>query len=180
LTLAKRLVELHGGDIEVFSAGPGCGSQFTVRLPTVMPPAAAARLNDQRDDAVPIQDQPRRVLVVEDNIDSAESLAMLLGLAEHEVEVAHDGPSALDIAANFKPEVVILDVGLPGLDGFEVARRLRQQPGLQRVQIVGVSGYGHEEYRNNAHDAGFDRYLTKPVDYEVLRESINGGAHPPD
>jgi PAS domain S-box-containing protein len=178
LALVKGLVEMHGGTVSASSEGPGRGSEFTVRLPlaaraekAVAPPAAA----DAR------AGYPRRILVVEDNRDSAESLSMLLTLAGHEVRVAHDGASAIAAARDYRPQVILLDIGLPGMDGFEAARRLRGEPGLDGTLLVAMTGYGQAQDRQRSKSAGFDRHLTKPVEpgvlYGLLREP--GGVKDP-
>ncbi|HEX8200300.1 MAG TPA: ATP-binding protein, partial [Isosphaeraceae bacterium] len=170
LALVKSLVERHGGTITATSAGPGRGSEFTVRLPrgarTVpeRPPAS-----DPRDTASAHRPpRPRRVLVVDDQVDAARSLARLLKGWGHEVHVAHDGPSALDAVEAQGPEVVLLDVGLPGMDGHEVARRLRGRPG-DGLRLVALTGYGQEEDRLRSQAAGFDDHLVKPVDPDDLK-----------
>ena len=112
----------------------------------------------------------QRVLIVDDNVDSAESLAVLLRQSGHEVRTTHDGPSALDLTSSYRPEVVLLDIGLPGMDGYEVARRLKQQPGMQAVSLAAVTGYGQEEDRRRSREAGFDYHLVKPVDLAALQE----------
>ena len=189
LTVVQRLVELHGGSVEAHSAGLGQGSELVVRLP-VSPPASTApeRHGDAGDRIVvgpvlsPAAVPPRRVLVVDDNVDSAESLALLLRLKGHEVEIAHDGPAALEKAGSFHPEVVLLDIGLPGLDGYQVASRLRQRRRTARALLVALTGYGQEEDQRLAREAGFDHHLTKPVDllviYELLARAPSVAAEP--
>jgi CheY-like chemotaxis protein len=179
LTVVHRLVELHGGSVEVHSAGLGQGSEFVVRLP-VSPPASTEpeRHGDAEDRIVvgsvlsPVAVPPRRVLVVDDNVDTAESLAVLLRLKGHEVETAHDGPAALAKAGSFHPEVVLLDIGLPGLDGYQVASRLRRRRRTARALLVALTGYGQEEDQHLAREAGFDHHLTKPVDLLVIYELL--------
>jgi signal transduction histidine kinase len=168
LALVRGLVELHGGSVAAFSHGPGTGSELVVRLPLAageQPPSAreAGRL------ALGIEavQRPLRILVVDDNVDGAQSLALLLGLVGHEVRVVHDGPEALKAAAEHRPDVVLLDIRLPGgMDGFEVARRLRAQPGRQGAALVALTGHGGEEQR--AREAGFSAYFVKPVDLPAL------------
>ena len=165
LTLVQRLVKLHGGSIQARSEGLGHGAQFIVRLPILaeapppapLPPAPAAR------------DIPRRILIVDDNTDSARSLAILQTRRGHITQTAFTGPDAVTAAAEFLPEVVLLDIGLPGMDGFEVARQIRAMPALSKVFIIAMSGYGRDEDRAEAKLAGFDEYLVKPVDLEQLR-----------
>jgi CheY-like chemotaxis protein len=165
LTLVHKLVELHGGRVEAFSAGPSRGSEFVVHLPALAEPQqqpanGAARTPDKR--------RLCRVLVVDDNADAARSLSMLLEMNGHEVHTCHDGPSALRAAEAFGPEVVLLDIGLPGMDGFEVARRLREQTVPQQPLLVALSGYGQAEDQRRSREAGFDHHLVKPADPEVL------------
>jgi PAS domain S-box-containing protein len=167
LTLVRKLVELHGGSVEAHSQGPDQGSEFVVRLPAA---SRALPLNSP-DGARAVGDaatQCRRVLLVEDRRDVADSLALLLGARGHEVRVAYDGPEALEAAGAFRPDAVLLDIGLPGLDGLEVARRLRQEPGLEGVLLVTLSGYGTEEDHRRSRESGCDAHLVKPVDPDVL------------
>ena len=164
LTLVQRLVKLHGGSIEARSDGPGRGAEFIVRLP-ILAQAPAATAPTPR----PAQETPRRILIVDDNTDSARSLAALQKRRGHETHTAFTGPDALTAAAGFLPEVMLLDIGLPGMDGFEVARQIRGMPALRGVFIIAMSGYGREEDRLEAKQAGFDEYLVKPVDLDQLR-----------
>jgi CheY-like chemotaxis protein/anti-sigma regulatory factor (Ser/Thr protein kinase) len=179
LALVRGLVELHGGTVEVNSAGVGQGSEFTVRLP-LAPPArrSSGRPDDaSEDDETPAL--PRRVLVVDDNIDAAETLAMLLRIKGHEVHCAHDGPAALELAAAVSPEFVLLDIGMPGMDGYEVARRLRADATLARVMLVAITGYGQEEDRVRSRAAGFDDHFVKPLNPHALREILGRRPHAP-
>jgi signal transduction histidine kinase/ActR/RegA family two-component response regulator len=165
LTLVRSLVEMHGGTVEARSAGADRGAEFVVRLPA--PQAAAApRQSRGADRTAPAA--ALRVLVVDDNHDAAASLASLLGLWGHQVAVAHDGAHALETARAFTPDVVLLDIGLPGIDGYEVARRLRREAGLPRPVLIALSGYGQETDRHRGRDAGFDEHLVKPVDPDVI------------
>jgi PAS domain S-box-containing protein len=168
LTLVKRLAELHGGSVSAFSAGPGRGSEFTVRLPGAAGGPAPSAAPEAAGAAAP----GRRVLVVDDNVDAADTLALLLRLAGHEVRVAYDGPSALGLAAEFRPQVVLLDLGMPVMDGYEVARRLRRQPGLGGVVLVALTGWGQEEERRLSRAAGIDHHLVKPIEPEKLHEVL--------
>jgi signal transduction histidine kinase/ActR/RegA family two-component response regulator len=170
LSLVKSLTEMHGGRVEAHSAGPGQGSEFVVRwpLPTEATPASAPAPLEE----TPATERAVRVLIVDDNKDAAESLTMLLRLWGHEVAVAHDGPAALRAAAGQRPEVALLDIGLPGMDGYELARQLRQQPGLGRTVLVAVTGWGQEEDRRRSAEAGFDHHLTKPVELAALQELL--------
>jgi two-component system CheB/CheR fusion protein len=166
LALARGLVQLHGGSLEAFSGGPGKGSEFVVRLPALPDaPAPERPTPEARPPAVP----PRRVLVVDDDVDAAESLAAVLRLRGHEVAVAHDAAAALDLARRRPPQVALLDLGLPaGVDGCELARRLRREPGLGGVLLVALTGWGREEDRRRALGAGFDDFAVKPVGAEAL------------
>jgi PAS domain S-box-containing protein len=167
LTLARSLVEMHGGTLTAFSEGLGRGSEFVVWLPIRREPVASPDPEGGAGERKGGR-QGRRVLVVDDNRDSAESIALLAEIWGHEVRTALDGPSALDIAAAYRPEVILLDIGLPGMDGYEVARQLRQRQGGDPV-LVAMTGYGMEEDRRRSREAGFDHHLVKPVDPEGLR-----------
>jgi CheY-like chemotaxis protein len=170
LTLVKNLMELHHGTVEAHSPGLGQGSEFVVRLPLSARGAEAEKPAD--DQALPQQPSGRRVLVVDDNRDAADSLAALLRLQGHEVRVAHGGPAALELAKDYRPELVFLDIGMPRMDGYEVARRLRQQPGLGDVCLVALTGWGQEEDRRRGKEAGFDYHLTKPAEPAVVQQLL--------
>jgi CheY-like chemotaxis protein len=171
LTLVKRLVAMHGGTVEARSRGVGQGSQFIVRLPVTAVAHAPARSADsakgEKDAAT-----SRRILVADDNIDAAESMAMLLELAGHDVRVVHDGLAAVKVTETFRPEIVLLDIGMPTLNGYEAARRIRDLDPNGKVRLVAVSGYAQEEDRIQSKAAGFDLHLVKPVDTRRLREFI--------
>jgi two-component system CheB/CheR fusion protein len=167
LTLVRRLVELHGGQVEARSGGIGQGSQFTVRLPVAQQAAAPS----PSADSAPAPSEPlarRRILVVDDNTDTAESLAVLLEFEGHEVRTASDGSEALEAAKAFRPDIVLLDIGLPGLSGLEVAARLRALPELNISLLAAISGYGQEEDRSRSRAAGFDEHLVKPLELPQL------------
>ena len=168
LTIARRIVELHGGTLRASSEGLGKGSLFEVRLPA----ALGAATGEPAPAAVMAPAPRRRVLVVDDNRDSADSMAILLRAMGHEVEKAYDGPAALELAARQRPEVVLLDIGLPGMDGYEVARALRSAPGGADLTLIAVTGYGQEEDRVRSLEAGFDRHLVKPVEPKELEEEM--------
>ena len=171
LTVARRLVELHGGSIDARSEGPGRGAEFIVRLP-VLPPAPR---DENAPDSVVAPGTAvgtSRVLLVEDNHDAAESLSLLLELLGHRVRVAHDGVAAIEAASASAPDVMLIDIGLPGMDGYEVARRVRREPTLQRVVLVALTGYGREEDKERSLASGFDHHLVKPVDPESLGDLI--------
>jgi signal transduction histidine kinase len=175
LTLVRNLVEMHGGTVRAFSEGPGRGTEIVVRLPLsserrrpadVDAPAARAK-----------REVRRRVLVVDDNRDAADSFGMLLELIGADVRVVHDGATALRALEEFAPTIVVLDIGMPGMDGYEVARRIRQQPRGSAVTLVALTGWGQEEDRRRCRMAGFDHHLTKPVDidvFETLMSSLDG------
>jgi len=166
LTIVRQLVELHGGRVAAWSAGIGKGSEFTIQLPRARPAAEPpARARPAADDRAA---RPLRILVVEDNEDTAESLTTILELWGHEIRVALDGLAALEAAASWQPEVVLSDLGLPGMDGYALARRLREIPALGRAVLIALSGYGRDQDRCQAFDAGFDHHLVKPPDLEGL------------
>jgi signal transduction histidine kinase/DNA-binding response OmpR family regulator len=169
LTLVKRLVELHGGEVSAHSAGPGRGSEFTVRLPAR---AGGCGPAEPPSPGVGQARTGRRVLVVDDNVDGADSLARLLTLGGHAVSQAHDGPAALEEARSFRPDVVVLDIGLPGMDGYEVARCLRGEPATRDVILVALTGYGRDEDMVRSREVGFDYHFVKPVDFEALHEVL--------
>jgi two-component system CheB/CheR fusion protein len=172
LTLVRWLVDMHGGTVTAHSEGPGKGSTFVVHLPLPEPAAGTDAPGAATPVARPREACRNRILVVDDNVDAAESLAILLRLGGHETRTAHDGPSALEAAGEFLPEVVLLDLGLPGMDGYEVAKRLRQRPETERALLVAVTGYGQEEYRKRAREGGFDHHLVKPVHLSQLEELL--------
>ena len=165
LTIARSLVELHGGELTARSDGPGLGSEFTVTLPAAEPKPVPGRGGAPSPRALR---RPARVLIVDDNRDLVRGLSLMLRRLGFEVEVAHDGPEGIDTALASRPEVVLLDIGLPTLDGYEVARRLRRSAGLEDVRIIAVTGYGQEEDRRRSKEAGFDDHMVKPVDMQKL------------
>jgi CheY-like chemotaxis protein len=170
LTLVKRLVEMHGGLLEARSAGAGQGSAFTICLP-LLPEGSAAAGHGATNIYPPTSSC--RVLVVDDDPAVADSMSVLLQIEGHEVEVAATGETALQLARSFRPQLVLLDIGLQGMDGYEVARQIRaQQPAGEKICLVAVTGYGHEEARSRSEQAGFDRHLVKPVNPEVLHELL--------
>ena len=183
LALVRELTEMHGGRVEGFSEGLGKGSEFVLTLPLrpdLVPALQAARAEPAVVTEAP--GVPCRVLVVDDNRDAATSLAAMLRLSGSEVETAHDGLQALRIAERFRPSLVLLDIGMPGMSGFEVARKIRSKPWGASVRLVAQTGWGQEEDRQRAREAGFDVHLTKPVDYSSLMQLMPGrplGEPPP-
>lgn len=173
LNIVKRLVEMHGGSIVAESDGPGLGSTFTVRLPVLM--AATAFKPDHGGKPPPKSAVRRRVLVVDDNADGAASLTMLLDLMGHETRTAHNGLEAVSAAEAFRPDVILMDLGMPKLNGYDACRRIREQPWGKSVLIVACSGRGQDEDKRKTKEAGFDRHLTKPVDPAEL-ETVLAGA----
>ncbi|HET9233973.1 MAG TPA: ATP-binding protein, partial [Candidatus Eisenbacteria bacterium] len=160
LTLVKRLVEMHGGDVEASSDGPGHGSRFIVRLPLVPESSVAGESRS----TVPGTPRPMRLLIADDNRDSAQSMARLLRSCGHEVQVAYDGEEALHAAENDPPDVLILDIGMPRLDGYELARRVRAAPWGRDVSLIAATGWGQDEDRQRSLESGFDAHLVKPID----------------
>lgn len=170
LTLVKRIAELHAGDVSASSDGPGRGSVFTVVLPLHKDPTRAHVVDAPQGVIEP--PQPYRILVVDDNIDSATSLSALLKLQKHIVDTAHDGVAAMEKAPMFKPDIVLLDIGLPLLNGYQVAAEIRKHPDMKHVLLVAVTGYSQDHERQKAFDSGFDYYLVKPLEYEELSRII--------
>jgi PAS domain S-box-containing protein len=170
LSLVKALVELHGGDVSVRSPGAGLGSEFVVRLP-LAPGDSAAPNGSPPAERAPSGDR-RRVLVVDDNKDSVESLATVLGLHGHRVESAHDGFEALEAAERFRPDAVLLDLGMPGIDGYETCRRLRATPWGRRALVVAQTGWNSAEDRERTRAAGFDGHMVKPIDIGELERVL--------
>jgi signal transduction histidine kinase len=170
LTLVRRLVEMHGGKVEAYSEGLGKGSEFVVRLPAL--PDAHPSTGERKKDAAAGPAPARRVLVVDDNVDSADSLAELLRVWGHEVQAVYDGSQALAAAPGFRPEVALLDIDMPDMSGYELARQLRTRDGLDGTAYVALTGYGQEEDRRRSAAAGFRAHLVKPVDPEALRQLL--------
>lgn len=171
LTLVKRLIELHGGTVHAHSDGPGQGSVFTVRLDLLLASECDAMLT--ASPARTHTTHPRiRILIADDNYDAAQSLALVLSMDGHEVCTANDGAEALELAEQFRPQVVLLDLGMPKLDGYETARRLRQRPWARSTRLFAVTGWGQEDDRQRTKQAGFHRHLVKPLDPEMLSELL--------
>ncbi|MES2438242.1 MAG: PAS domain S-box protein [Verrucomicrobiota bacterium] len=176
LTIVDRLVKLHGGTIEAHSAGLGHGTEFVIRLPLIAAPVPAATANPE----VPSRERSLRIMIVDDNQDAAETMAMLLQLLGHDTRTAHTGPEAVALSAGFVPQVVLLDIGLPEMDGFEVARHLRSMPVMKKAFLVALTGYGTDGDRQLTKDAGFDEHLAKPADLKLLREWLETRVAPSD
>ena len=177
LTLVRNLVEMHGGRVEAKSAGPNQGSEFIVRLP-VADAREIVGVTESAGVGGPRLRGKLRVLIVEDNLDSAEMLAFLLKLRGHELRVVYDGTEALEAAKAFRPHVVLCDIGLPRLNGYEVAEWLRSQPDFKHTRLIALTGYGQDEDRLRASKAGFDYHLTKPVEpmaLGALLDSMSAG-----
>ena len=166
---------MHGGRVQAHSGGEGKGSTFTVELPATQDSAAVAT----RDSSLTIKRAPqlegdgKRILIVDDNADAAELLSEMLRTIGHTTQVAHDGPHALRVAADFKPTVALLDIGLPVMDGYELARRLRGEWGLAEVRLIAITGYGQQADRRRSEEAGFDAHLVKPVQFDALAEVLD-------
>ena len=173
LSLVRRLVEQHGGSVSAASPGPGKGSTFTVRLPLALhdavPGASPAAYTGQARESQP---RPLRVLVADDNRDAAGTLAALLEQAGHSVHLASDGYQAVQLGREFQPDVAFLDIGMPGMNGYEVARAFRQSPATDAVVLVAVTGWGAEEDRACSKEAGFDLHLTKPVAIDEIERLL--------
>lgn len=169
LAVVRRLIEMHKGEVKAHSEGLGRGSTFEIRLPRIARPAAAA------SDAANFKSEPRRVLIVDDNQDAADSLAMLLKVKGHETHVVYSGKQALASIESFKPDVALLDIGLPELNGYDLARQLRSLPHSQALRLVALTGYGQAEDQQRARAAGFDGHLVKPVDLSALERAIATG-----
>jgi signal transduction histidine kinase len=168
LTLVKSLVQMHGGSVEARSEGPGLGSEFIVRLP-LLEEAALPQETGRRIQQLP----QRRILIVDDSRDGGESLAMLLRVLGAEVALAHSGRHALECVTAFKPDVVLLDIGMPGMDGYEVARRIRANPANRTMQLIALTGWGQDEDRQRSAAAGFNHHLVKPADVDKLRQLLS-------
>jgi CheY-like chemotaxis protein len=164
LSLAKSLAELHGGSLTARSEGLDQGSEFTLRLPVTMIATETNATASRVEAGEPQIETRRRVLIVDDNVDAAESLGMLLAQNGHEVRTAHGGVQAVSLAKSFRPEIMILDLGMPEMDGYAVARAIREDPMLAHTRLIALSGYGQPEDRRRTTAAGFEAHLIKPVD----------------
>lgn len=175
LTLVKSLVELHGGEITVTSEGEGCGAKFTVSLPSPEPQPEENRTGDEADSPEQrASSVSGRVLIVDDNPEAVEALAVMLQMMGYQTRSAYDGKEAVREAENFHPEVILMDLGMPVMNGYEAARRIRERSGGRSIRMIAVSGWGTDEVRKRAADAGFDHHLIKPADPGVLRGLISG------
>ena len=174
LMLVKSLVEMHGGTVEARSTGLGQGTEFVVSLPVSSEPpkTQAEEPVDAKQAAETSQPSQRRILVVDDNQDSADSLVMLCELDGHQVHTAYDGLEAVEAATSLQLDVILLDIGLPGLNGYEAARQIRSQPRNQDLMLVALTGWGQKEDRERSEEAGFDAHLVKPVDFNALRKLL--------
>src|SRR5262249_5693493 len=169
LTLVKRLVGMHGGTVTARSEGIGRGSEFVVRLPVLI---VQPKAETSQPISEPSKTTARRILVVDDNTDAASSLARLLEITGNETQTAHDGLQALEAAEKFRPDVVLLDIGLPRLNGYEACRHIREQAWSKGMVLVALTGWGQDDDRRKSHEAGFDHHLIKPVDYAVLMKLL--------
>jgi CheY-like chemotaxis protein len=166
LPLVKSLTELHGGTVTAKSDGPNKGTEFTVRLPAA--PGTAPVPPDSTTSTSSAPARHSRVLVVDDNVDTAEGMARLLTLSGHAVRVAHNGPDAIALAREHRPEVILLDIGLPGMDGYAVAVHLRQEECCKDAIIIAVTGYGEEQARHRSEESGINHHIVKPVNINTL------------
>ena len=174
LSIAKRLVEMHGGRLEARSAGLGRGCEFIVHLPLhISPPAEDS---SRRTDLESPSEGSLRVLVADDNMDAAASLALVLEMKGHHVRTVHDGVEAVQAAASFQPDIVILDIGMPRLDGYEACRQIRAQPGSGDMLIIALSGWGQVEDKQRSKEAGFNHHLVKPADVGAIEELLRARA----
>jgi signal transduction histidine kinase len=179
LALVRRLVEMHGGSVSAHSGGLGQGTEMVVRLPVTVdadPPLSSPPRETGEDAAAPAPSS-RRILIVDDNRDAADSMALLVKTVGHNVRTAYDGPGALDVAFAFAPDVLLLDLGVPGLNGFEIARRIRRQPWGKTVALIALTGWGQEQDRRRTAEAGFDAHLIKPVSKAELLSALRACAH---
>jgi CheY-like chemotaxis protein len=170
LTLVRAIVELHGGGVRARSAGLGRGSRFVFWLPALARDVVAPAV--RRSGTSARERSPRRLLLVDDNVDAVQSLAVLLETDGHEVRIAHDGASALALIESFRPHLVVLDIGLPGMNGYEIAQRIRARPEFGAPTLVALTGYGQQEDRKRARAAGFDHHFIKPADVNALQRLL--------
>jgi PAS domain S-box-containing protein len=171
LSIVKRLVEMHGGSIEAKSEGLGKGSEFIIRLPAAPSPTPEQPIRSSVDQS-PQQAAHYRILIADDNVDSALSMAMMLSIMGHEVRTAHDGLEAVEIASAFQPDLILLDIGMPKLNGYDACRRIREQPWSKNALLAALTGWGQEEDKRRSQEAGFDRHLVKPVEPGALEKLL--------
>ena len=167
LTVARSLAEMHGGKVTAVSDGPGKGSEFMLSLPRAAA-AAVSRPVNSTGQVAPGVNHPLRILIADDNVDSANGLAKLLVHAGCVVTLAHDGPTAMELARSQQPDILLLDIGLPGADGYQIARQLRQEKCGRHAMIVAVSGYAQDQDRRRSQEAGFDHHFVKPLNFDSL------------
>ena len=178
LTIVRNLVERHGGTVSVHSDGPGTGSEFVVRLPqTIVPaePQGPAEAESAFGSMIPPSEAALKILVVDDSVDGAEMLTAALSTKGYKTQVAFDAPSALRIAAEFRPAIAFLDIGLPVMDGYELAARLRDLPELNGIKLFALTGYGQASDRKQTQNAGFDHHFVKPIDLDVIAAVLSDG-----
>jgi PAS domain S-box-containing protein len=180
LTIVRRLVEMHGGRIEARSNGPGTGSEFLVYLPLASAAAFPVTIGEHEGSSVLKPIRRCRIVVADDNVDAAESMSMFLELSGHETRTAHDGDQALAIAFDFKPEVMILDISMPGLNGYDIARNIRAEPWGGPVLLIAASGWGRSEDKQRSLEAGFDHHLVKPIELDALENLLRMAQSRPD
>ncbi len=173
LSLVRALVEMHGGRVDAHSGGCGRGSEFVVRLPVLLSTARKTRPEHGAEEDGH-RSSKYRILIVDDNKDSAISLGLMLKIMGHDTQMAHDGLEGVAMAAAFRPDVVLLDIGLPRLNGYDVCRRIREQPGGERVVILALSGWGQDEDKRRSKEAGFNFHMVKPVDPAELEKFLAG------
>jgi CheY-like chemotaxis protein len=175
LTLVKQMTEMHGGSVSVWSAGLGQGSEFTVTLPLAVP------METVREDEAPSPSSrlPRKILVADDSQDGADSLAFLLKAAGHEVFTAYDGRTAITLAEQHRPDAVLLDIGMPEVSGYDVARAIRREAWGRSMRLVALTGWGQAEHRRRSLEVGFDDHLVKPVELDLLENVLQLGTASP-
>jgi CheY-like chemotaxis protein len=178
LALVRSLVEMHGGSVSAHSGGVGQGTEMVVRLPIGIDARALPSRPQETEEAAAPTTLSRRILIVDDNKDAADSMALLVETAGHRVRTAYDGQEALDLASAFAPDVLLLDLGVPGLNGFEIARRIRRQPWGKTVSLIALTGWGQEQDRRRTAEAGFDAHLIKPVGTADLLSALKACGRP--
>jgi len=174
LTLVRQLVEMHGGSVDVHSEGPGQGSEFVIRIPMDADAGAAANLAQPEPTADVVAGNPLRIMVVDDNHDGADMLALTLSILGHQVSTLYEPLKAVAAAESFRPDIAFLDIGMPELNGYELAALLRAQPWASQLTLVALTGWGQEESRQRSAAAGFDEHLVKPVELETIERICRG------